>query len=147
MIGDALTAVMGMKPLLSTNGSGTSLWRTFELTVNQRGLVSFAALFLLWVALDTICFMECAAKSSREQSLGSAFAGASQREDALNDEEELFDFLFDGVQGPDDPAFDARFLEAESPPRPARRTIPRIVTPDKVVGRKSYREMAVDDYL
>jgi hypothetical protein len=45
MIGDALTAVMGMKPLLSTNGSGTGLWRTFELTVNQCGLVSFAAFF------------------------------------------------------------------------------------------------------
>jgi hypothetical protein len=138
MIGVALALTAGMGDIsefLATGGLASGLLqRTFESTVHGCGLDFFAASFLLWMTLDTLCFMEHAAKTLREESLGGRPAGASHPEDALNDDEVFFNAFLEAVEGPVDVEFDDRFREAESPPRAARRSLPRIVTPDKSVA-------------
>jgi hypothetical protein len=144
MISVALTAAMRLIDAFRT----TSGWRNglllcaFELTVDRCGLAPFAACFLLWVTLDTLFFMDHEAKSSREQFLGAPSGRPSLREDVVNDDQEFFNALLDAIEGPADLAFDDRLREAESPPRAARRMLPRIVTPDKSVAETGYRLMA-----
>jgi hypothetical protein len=141
MIGVALTAAMRLIDGFRT----TSGWRhglsrcAFELTVDRCGLAPFEACFLLWVTLDTFFFMEHEAMLSREQLLG---ARPSLREDVVNDDQEFVNALLDAIEGPADLAFDDLLREAESPPRAARRKLPRIVTPDKSVAETGYRVMA-----
>jgi hypothetical protein len=86
--------------------------------------------------------MEHEAVSSREEFLGAPSGGPSHLVDPLDDDKEYINDFFDAIEGPADLAFDDRLREAESPPRAARRMLPRIVTPDKSVDETGYRVMA-----